>query len=288
MISIIGILVGRAVGDGDPHTIGLEATVTGVDADRGSLFYGLAWLAGDPDPLRVVRSLGYNLEVNVEQEERCIDPQGSSVCAEGARRLATLLDSTLALGSPSELIEFRQGASTLGIAPDCVATTGTSSVLAATAPDNSADMSIDVTVGDHEIALERRTGRSRIEYMEIKLKEVIITGVSPGSGGSEGTSINARIVGRDRVAGSLLYALAWLAGDLDPQASVRALGYDIQVITRHIHSCTDRASGFTCERSAHQLASLVDATLAFGDQQERAKFRGDASAIGVEPQCSMR
>lgn len=288
VIQIIGILVGRTVGDDDPHTIELEAAVTGSDAERGSLFYGLAWLSGDPDPLRAVRSLGYNLEVNTEHEERCVDAVGSSVCAGGARRLATLLDSTLALSSPGELAAFRQGASALGIAPDCVATPGAASAFAATPPDNSADMSIDVTIGDHQIALERKSGGSRIKYMEIKLKEVVVTNVTPGGGGNEGASIDARIVGEDRIAGSLLYALAWLAGDPDPQATVRALGYDIQVTTRHIHSCTDRASGNTCERSPHQAASLVDATLAFGDPQERAKFRGDAAAIGVEPQCSIR
>jgi hypothetical protein len=57
IISIIGVLVGRPAGDGGPPTIDLRATITGTDAVRGSLLYGLAWLAGDTDPLGAVRAL---------------------------------------------------------------------------------------------------------------------------------------------------------------------------------------------------------------------------------------
>ena len=123
----------------------------------------------------------------------------------------------------------------------------------------------------------------------MKLQDVIVTPVHHGSSGGDGhADLEVRITGDDIIPGSLLYAVAWLAGEPDPLGSVRALGYDIDVSIRHIHSCSDRASGFTCERASHQLATLLDATLALGSAEDRVQFRRDASAIGFGPECSTR
>jgi hypothetical protein len=292
VIQIIGVLVGRTVGDGGPRTVELEAAVTGADAVRGSLLFGLAWIAGDPDPLRAVRALGYDLEVSTEHERRCTDEATSEGCVEGARRLATLLDATLMLGPPGELGLFRQGALALGIAPDCVAapTNGAPSVPQSASPNDPADLSIGVSIGDREIALTRKTGRPQLEFMEIKLSEVIVTSGPQGTPGGHGASIDleARITGENIIPGSLLYAVAWLAGEPDPLESVRMLGYDIDVSIRHAHGCRSQSQAFTCENEAHGLATLLDATLALGDADERVQFRRDATAIGLAPQCSTR
>jgi hypothetical protein len=45
--------------------------------------------------------------------------KSAETCVDHARRLATLLDATLALGSPDERLQFRQGAAALGVAPEC-------------------------------------------------------------------------------------------------------------------------------------------------------------------------
>ena len=292
VIQIIGVLVGRTVGDGGPRTVELEAAVTGADAVRGSLLFGLAWIAGDPDPLRAVRALGYDIEVSTEHERRCSDTLANEVCEEGARRLATLLDATLMLGTPGELALFRQGATALGVVPDCVAapTNGASAVSRTASPDEQADLSIDASIGDREIALTRKAGRPQLEFMDIKLKEVIVTSGPQGTPGGHGASIDleARITGEDIIPGSLLYAVAWLAGEPDPLESVRALGYDIDVSIRHTHGCRSQSQAFTCENEAQGLATLLDATLALGDVEERVQFRRDATAIGLAPQCSTR
>lgn len=56
--------------DPGPQPIDLRATITGADARLGSLLYALAW-AGDTDPLRSVRALGY--DIDVRQKERHYD-----------------------------------------------------------------------------------------------------------------------------------------------------------------------------------------------------------------------
>ena len=290
VISIIGVLVGRPGGDQGPPMIDLRATISGADAVRGSLLYGLGWLAGDPDPLRAVRALGYDIEVSKQHDRPCTDGPPSPVCVDRARRLATLLDATLPLGSPDERAQFRQGASALGIAPDCsaAATTGDSPVLRAASPDSPADLLIDASIGARQIVLARKAGRPRVEYMEIKLQDVIVTSVQPPPGDSGNVDLNVRVTGGDMIPGSLLYALAWLGGQPDPLGSVRALGYDIAVSNQRGHSCPNQRAANTCDNAAHQLATLLDATLAVGSPEERAQFRRDAFAIGIAPDCSTR
>jgi hypothetical protein len=290
VISIIGVLVGKPVGAQGPPMIDLRATITGPDAVRGSLLYGLAWLAGDPNPIRAVRALGYDIDVSKEHDRPCTDGPPSPECVERARRLATLLDATLPLGDPEEWALFRQGASALGIATDCSAasTTGGSAVSRAGSADRPEDLLIDASIGDRQIVLERKSGRPKVEFMDIRLKEVIVTNVQPGPGHGDGASLNVRITGPDMVPGSLLYAVAWLAGQPDPLGSVRALGYDIAVSDQRIHNCSNQRAGFTCEDEAHRLATLLDATLALGGPEERAQFRRDALVIGVAPDCSLR
>ena len=164
VIQIIAVLVGRPANEAGPPMIDLNATITGADAVQGSLLYALAWLAGYPDPLRSVRALGYDIDVSEEHSRPCTDGPPSNVCVEHAHRLATLLDATLALGNPDDRILFRQGASALGVAPDCsaAATTGDSPVLRAASPDRPADLLIDASVGDRQMVLKRRVGGSRI------------------------------------------------------------------------------------------------------------------------------
>ncbi len=107
--------------DVGPPMIDLRATISGEDAVHGSLLYALSWLAGDADPLGSVRALGYDIDVSKEYERACTDDPPSQLCLERARRLATLLDATLALGGPDERAQFRQDAAALGVAPDCFA-----------------------------------------------------------------------------------------------------------------------------------------------------------------------
>jgi hypothetical protein len=122
--------------------------------------------------------------------------------------------------------------------------------------------------------LKRRKGGSIVITFVVPPKEIVALG--------------ARVTGTEIVTGSLLYALAWLAGEPDPLGSVRALGYDIAVSNSHVHSCPNQRTGNTCENAAHRLATLLDATLALGGPEERARFRRDASAIGIAPDCSTR
>jgi len=121
------------------------------------------------------------------------------------------------------------------------------------------------------MVLKRRLRGSRIILFLVPPQEVV--------------ALCARVTGADMVPGSLLYALAWLAGQPDPLGSVRALGYDIAVANPHVHSCSNQLSSHTCEDAARNLATLLDATLALGDPAERARFRQDASLIGVAPDC---
>jgi len=286
VISIIGVLVGKPGGDGGPSMIDLDATITGADASEGSLLYSLAWLARNPDPLRSVLALGYDIQVIKQQGHSCTGGRSDSDCVERARRFATLIDATLALGSAEELARFRQDASALGIAPDCVPnnTEAASAAFSAASPDQSGDLSIDASLGDAEITFERSRGKQ--VYLIFKLKEVIVTSVHPGPPAD--AVLHVSIEGAGARAGSLPYTLAWLAGDPDPLGSVRALGYDITVNNQRVHSCADQIRGFTCEDAAHRLASLLDAALAFGSSEERAQFRRDASAIGLAPACVQR
>ena len=289
VISIIGVLVGKPAGEQGPPIIDLRATITGADAVRGSLLYGLAWLAGDLDPLRSVRALGYDIEVSKQHDRPCSEGQPSPVCADRARRLATLLDAMLPLGNPSEQALFRQGASALGVAPDCsaAATTGDSPVLRGAPFDKPADLLIDASIGDRQIVLTRKAGGSEVKYLEIRLQDVIVTSVPQGPPDHGGNvDLDVRITGAGMIPGSLLYALAWLAGQPDPLGSVRALGYDIAVSNQRAQSCTNQRAGTTCENEARRLATLLDATLAFDSGQERTQFRRDASAIGISPVCS--
>ena len=277
-----GFVIMKVVDKASP--LFLRATITGDDAVPGSLLYGLAWLAGDPDPLGSVRALGYDIDVSKEHDQPCTDGPPSQVCVERARRLATLLDATLVLGSPDERVLFRQSAAALGVAPDCVARTTqpTSPVLSAALPDRSADISIDASLGDRQIALEK-AGKSRHEYLVIKLEEVIVTNLSGEP--PETIDLRATITGADRDPGSLLYVLAWLAGDTDPLGSVLALGYDIDVSKEHDRPCTGELPAEVCIEHARRLATLLDATLALGSPQERLQFRQDAFALGVAPDC---
>jgi hypothetical protein len=292
VIQIIAVLISKpAPGGGGHQTADLDATITGANAIEGSLLYALAWLAGDADPADSVRALGYDIEVTKDHDHPCADEVPGESCVDHARQLATLLDATLALGSPDERLQFRQGATALGVAPDCSAasTTGDAPVLRAASADSPEDLLIDASIGDRQIMLARKTGGPRVKYMDIKLKEVIVTSVSQGDPGGHGASVdlNVRLTGPDIIPGSLLYALAWLAGQPDPLGSVRALGYDIAVSNQRVHSCPNRA-GYTCEDRAHQLATLLNATLGLGSPEERVQFRRDSSAIGVAPDCSLR
>lgn len=168
------------------------------------------------------------------------------------------------------------------------ATRATSPALRAAAPDRSEDLSIDASLGDRQIAFERRAGGSRVRYMEIKLKEVIIASVTRINDETpEEIDLRARVTGEDRVPGSLLYALAWFAGDADPLGSVRALGYDIDVSKEHDRHCADGPPS-QCLDHARRLATLLDATLALGSPDERLLFRQNAAALGVAPDCSAR
>jgi hypothetical protein len=280
------VLVGKPA-DGGPPMIDLRATITGTDAVRGSILYGLAWLAGDADSLGSVRALGYDIDVSKEHERPCANGPANRACVERARRLATLLDATLALDNPDERLSFRQGTAALGVAPDCVAgaTQITSSLASASSPGVSVDLSIDASLGDQQIALEKAGRGDGDKYITIKLKDIIVTRQSAHP---ETIDLNVTITGEDRGPGSLLYALAWLGGATDPLGAVRALGYDVAVANPHVHSCPNRLQSHTCEDAARNLATLMDAALGLGDPAQRAQFRRDASAIGVAPDCSAR
>ena len=279
VISIIAVLVGRPAGDGTPPMIDLRATITGEDAVRGSLIYALAWLAGDADPLAHVRALGFNIDASVEHDRPCTDRLAGGACLERARRLATLLDATLALGDPDERLLFRQSAGALGVAPDCSAPVTRALV---SEEFNRRDLLIDATLGDREVTV-RKAGRDRTEYLVVKMNDVLLT--SGDGEPPQSIDLRATIEGADAGRGSLPYALAWLAGYADPQSPVHALGYDLTVRNQRIHSCSNRQGGYTCENAARRLATLIDATLALGVADERSQFRRDAAAIGIAPDC---
>ncbi len=157
VISIIQVLISsyKPGGQGAPPMIDLRATITGTDAVRGSLLYGLAWLAGDPDPLGSVRRIGYDIDVSKEHDRPCTDGPPSNVCMDRARRLATVLDATLALGNPDERILFRQGATALGVAPDCSASVSRTPAAAEAGPS---DIFIDASLGDKEMSSKSLEG----------------------------------------------------------------------------------------------------------------------------------
>jgi hypothetical protein len=278
VIQIIAVLVGRP-SDGDgPPMVDLRAEVIGPDAVRGSLLYGLVWLAGDADPLRSVRALGYDIEVSKEHERPCTAGPRSQVCVERARRLATLVDATLGLSDASERVQFRLDAAALGIPPDCVAgaTQMTSTVLSAASPDRSEDLSMDASFGDEQISIERKR---RATFHDFQFTHHV---------DKSSPVLATRVTGPDAGQGGLLYALAWLAGNPDPLGAVRALGYDLEVRTLYERPCTDQLPGQTCVELTRQFATLIDATLGLGNLEERARFRQDAAKLGAAPDCSTR
>lgn len=289
VIAIIGVLVGKPGAGGGPPVVDLRAEVAGPDAGRGSLPFAIAWIAGNPDPAGAVRALGYDIEVIEEQGHPCADgPQGQT-CLDLARRLATLVDAALGLGDAEERTRFRADAARLGVTPDCVVgtTQSAASLLSAASPDRSVNLSMDVSFGDRQIVLERRRGDREGKYMEFKLKEVIISRAAPSDDEApQEIELRARITGADMVPGSFPYALAWLAGDPDPLSAVRALGYDLEARTLYERPCAGQVPDQTCLDVARKLATLIDATLAFGAPEERARFRRDASAIGAAIECS--
>jgi hypothetical protein len=153
----------------------------------------------------------------------------------------------------------------------------------------SENLSIDASLGNGNIVLSRRkAGGDNIKYFELKLKEVRVASLSAfmKEESLQWVDLNARITGADRLPGSLLYALAWLAGDADPIGSIRALGYEIDVTKQHENACTEDLPGQVCVERARRLATLIDATLTLGDPEHRAQFRQGASAIGLAPDCS--
>ena len=164
---------------------------------------------------------------------------------------------------------------TLGLSPVSSAAASEQSV----PPDILPDILIDAVLGDAQIVLERRTrkaGTNTIKYLVIKLETGRVSRIS----------LRAIVEGADAHQGSLPYALAWLAGNTDPPGTVRALGYDKEVVNEHERPCTDQLPSQQCVALGRQLATLIDATLGFGSAEERAKFRRDASAIGIAPDCS--
>jgi hypothetical protein len=99
--------------------IDLDARIEGVDAQRGSRPYALAWLAGFADPLGAVRGLGYDITVSSQHVHSCSDQLRGYTCEDRARDLATLIDAALGFTSPVERSAFRRDAAAIGIAPDC-------------------------------------------------------------------------------------------------------------------------------------------------------------------------
>jgi hypothetical protein len=147
------------------------------------------------------------------------------------------------------------------------------------------DILIDASIGDAQIVFERRirkVGTNTLKYLVIELKDARVSSFAS----SQRIDLRAMFEGADALQGSLPYALAWLAGNPDPIGSVRALGYDIEVVKEHERPCTDQLPSQECVNLGRQLATLIDATLGLGSPEERAQFRRDASAIGIAPDCS--
>lgn len=144
---------------------------------------------------------------------------------------------------------------------------------------------IDASIGAAQIVFERRirkVGTNTLKYLVIELKNVRVSSLAS----SQRIGLRARFEGADAIQGSLPYALAWLAGNTDALGSVRALGYDIEIVKEHERPCSDQLPSQECINLGRQLATLIDATLGFGRPEERAQFRRDASAIGIAPDCS--
>jgi hypothetical protein len=152
---------------------------------------------------------------------------------------------------------------------------------AASEDSRQPDFSIGASHGDGELVVEVKAGRDKDKYLIMKFYDVIVSGYPR-------IDLGAMIEGEDADRGTLPYALAWLAGDKDPVGTVRALGYDIEVRKLYERPCTDQLPGQTCVDVARRLATLIDATLGFGSPDERARFRQDASKIGIAPDCSPR
>lgn len=147
------------------------------------------------------------------------------------------------------------------------------------------DIFIDTFLGDAQIQLERRThkaGTNTLKYLVIKLEDGRVSSFTR----SHRIDLRAMIEGANALQGSLPYAVAWLTGLADPIGSVRALGYDMEVVKEHERPCTDQLPSQACLNLGRRLAMLIDATLSFGSPDERAQFRRDASAIGIAPDCS--
>jgi hypothetical protein len=161
-----------------------------------------------------------------------------------------------------------------------------SSTVASEQPDPP-DILIDAFLGETQIVLERRirrAGTNTLKYLVIKIEDGRVVSFTS----SRRIDLRAMLEGADALQGSLPYALAWLAGNTHPLDSVRALGYDIEVVKEHERPCTDQLPSQACVSLGRQLATLIDATLGFGSPEERAQFRRDASAIGVAPECSQQ
>jgi hypothetical protein len=159
------------------------------------------------------------------------------------------------------------------------------SSVAASEQSGPPDILIDAFLGDAQIVFERRirkAGNNTLKYLVIKLEEERVTSFAS----SKRIDLRAMLEGADAHQGSLPYALAWLAGYTDPLGTVRALGYDIEVVKEHERPCTDQLPSQVCVNLGRQLATLINATLGFGSPEERAQFRRDASAIGIAPDCS--
>jgi hypothetical protein len=164
---------------------------------------------------------------------------------------------------------------------------GLSPITSATASEESGppDILIDAVLGNTQIVLEiRKTGTNPVKYLVITIKGGRVSSFP----GAERIDLRSRFEGAEALQGSLPYAVAWLAGDTDPIGSVRALGYDIEVVKEHEQPCTDQLPSQTCVNLGRQLATLIDATLGLGNPEERAQFRRDALAIGIAPDCSLQ
>jgi hypothetical protein len=147
------------------------------------------------------------------------------------------------------------------------------------------DILIDGVLGDRQIVLERRirrTGTNTLKYLVIKIEDGRAVSFT------RRIDLRAMLEGVDAIQGSLPYAIAWLAGNPDPLGSVRALGYDIELVKEHEQPCTEQLPSQACVNLGRQLTTLIDATLGFGSAEERAQFRRDASAIGIAPECSQQ
>ncbi len=190
---------------------------------------------------------------------------------------------------PVEVSAVQESARRLPVSGRVVARArlGTPSFSQAASSDKSDDLSIDASLGDEQIALKRKHRRPG-HCCTVVISIIAVLVGKPSDDGPPMIDLQATITGADARQGSLLYALAWLAGDTDPLNSVRKLGYDLGVKKEQERSCTGELTKQMCVERARQLATLLDATLALGDAQERARFRQDASAIGVAPDCSQR